>query len=87
MAMNQVNALYRWLFHYYVALTMSAGAVAPMIGPAPLDAPPAIVRRYVQPGAGRWDPRESVLVHGRVAVLTTSLDSRPGFSGGAIHQN
>jgi hypothetical protein len=83
-----MNSLYRWLFHYYIALTLSAGAVAPMIGSTPLGAPAPIVRRYVQPGANLWDPRESVVVHhGRLAIVTAPMDRQQRYSGTIIQQN
>ncbi len=63
------GAFGRSLLHYYIALKLSAGAIAPLGLPAHLDAPPPIVRKYRRDFGG-WDPREIIRVGNAVSVLT-----------------
>lgn len=63
------GALGRSLLHYYIALKLSAGSIAPLGLPAYLDAPPPIVRRH-QRDLNGWDPREIVRLGDAVSVLT-----------------
>lgn len=60
----------RSAFNYYVALKLSAGAIAPLGMPLFSDEPAPIVRRYSRTGASMWDPREVVRVGRQQAVLT-----------------
>lgn len=62
--------MYQSLIHYYVALQLSAAAVAPMFG-AEFDHEPApIVRKSFAWSETRWDPREVVSVGGETGVVT-----------------
>ena len=63
------NAIKRSMLHYYVALQMSAGAIAPLHLSAVEDGPPPIVRRYQTHNASPWDPREIVRVNGQSAIV------------------
>lgn len=68
------SAVSRSILHYYVALKLSAGAIAPMFGPQFLDSPPPIVRRLMHPGETTWDSREVVTVRDQQAVVTLPLE-------------
>lgn len=67
------KTLYRAILHYYVALTMSAGSVAPLPWTLSLDGPAPIVRKYIHRGSEKWDPREAVNVDNGFAILTSPL--------------
>lgn len=82
-----INAVYRSILHYYMALSMSAGVVAPLPWTLSLDGPAPIVRKYVRSGTDRWDPRETILVGGRVAIVTQPLKSDRMASTSIVLQN
>lgn len=62
--------MYQSLIHYYVALKLSAAAVAPMFGPELDHQPVPIVRKSIMSGETQWDPREIVSVGGETGVVT-----------------
>jgi hypothetical protein len=79
--------MYRSVIHYYVALKLSAGAVAPMFG-LQLENPPApIVRRYFSPDETFWDPREMVSVGAEKGILTLPHGDHHTFSAAFIGKN
>lgn len=74
------NTVLRSILNYYVALKLSAGAVADIDWPILDDGPAPIVRRYIQPGKAHWDPREILMLDGKAAVVTVPI--RPGVVTG-----
>jgi hypothetical protein len=64
------QAIKRAVLHYYIALQLGAGAIAPLNLPAMDDGPPPIVRKYFDNAEWRFDPREIVQVGGSAAILT-----------------
>ena len=62
--------IFRSMFHYYVALKLSAAAVGPLGAPWVYDAPAPIVRRYSRTDESRWDPLELLQVGSLQAILT-----------------
>jgi hypothetical protein len=68
------TTLRRSIVQYYVALKLSAGAVAPMFDLHLEDQPAPIVRRYRQPGYAHWDAREVVSMGATSAIVTLPID-------------
>jgi hypothetical protein len=79
--------MYRSVIHYYVALKLSAGAVAPMFGPQFENPPTPIVRRYVHADGTQWDPRETVSVGTRRGIVTLPCGDRRAFPAAFIGNN
>lgn len=77
------GTLGRSLLHYYIALKLSAGAIAPLGLPAHFDSPPPIVRRHRRETGG-WDPREMIRIGDTVAVLTLPADHDANADGPAF---
>jgi hypothetical protein len=64
------HPVFRSLFHYYVALKLSAAAVGPICVTWIYDTPAPIVRRYPRVSETNWDPLELLQAGSRRAVLT-----------------
>lgn len=79
--------MYRSVIHYYVALKLSAGAVAPMFGPLFENPPAPIVRRYFRPDETRWDPREMISAGMGLGIVTLSSGDRRIFPAAFIGKN
>ena len=84
MVLTVTEAIKRSVLHYYVALQLSAGAVSLLDIPLVHDTPAPIVRLYATAQAGRWDPREIVVVGCEAAIITTSMHvtDRPRYGSG-----
>lgn len=81
------SAVSRSILRYYVALKLSAGAIAPMFGPQLMDSPPPIVRRLMHPGETTWDARELVTLRNQQAVVTLPLAIRGTNSTSFVGKN
>jgi hypothetical protein len=65
----------RMLFHYYVALKLSAAAVGPLGVTWIYDTPAPIVRHYARGEEPRWHPVEMLQEGSRTAILTIPVSA------------
>lgn len=75
------SAIKRTVLHYYVALQLSAGALAPLGVPLSDDGPAPIVRRYQVESGWQFDPREVISVGRQTAILTLPDHAKTRPSG------
>ena len=77
----------RSIVQYYVALKLSAGAVAPMFDVHLQESPAPIVRSYRQPGDVNWDAREVVMLGTQSAIVTLPFDKSQSTLDQLISEN